>query len=66
MGTSLKIPGFKKLVKEFGKVVAGGGKGRVILVNQEAMRTAEWEGIFDYQSKLRSPLFGFGDLHEEY
>lgn len=47
MGTSLKIPGFKKLVKEFGKAVKAKG-GLRILVNREEIKGQEWTDVFDY------------------
>lgn len=61
-GTSLAIPGVKRMVKELAKAVRGGsrGKGRgkcargtetemkVVLVNDEAPKNpAEWSGVFD-------------------
>ncbi|GAA6064090.1 hypothetical protein JCM10212_003448 [Sporobolomyces blumeae] len=47
MGTSLKIPGFKKLVKEFAKAVKANGGTRV-LVNREEIKGQEWKDVFDY------------------
>ncbi|KAM0752528.1 DHS-like NAD/FAD-binding domain-containing protein [Meredithblackwellia eburnea MCA 4105] len=52
MGTSLRIPGFKALVKDFAKVVLGtardkGGEGLRILVNNESVGK-EWDDVFDY------------------
>ena len=55
-GTSLRIPGFKKLVKEFSKAVKSQG-GICIFVNREAASSKEWEGVFDFQSE--SPLVSF-------
>ncbi|KAK4686726.1 hypothetical protein P7C73_g3393, partial [Tremellales sp. Uapishka_1] len=47
MGTSLKVHGLKRLVKEFSKVVHSSGKrGLVVFVNQSAP-SKEWEGIID-------------------
>ncbi|GAA5906722.1 hypothetical protein JCM6882_003284 [Rhodosporidiobolus microsporus] len=49
MGTSLKIPGFKKLVKEFGKAVKAKGGLRVLVNRDEMGGKAEWKDVFDYQ-----------------
>ncbi|GAA5833233.1 hypothetical protein JCM9279_001463 [Rhodotorula babjevae] len=46
-GTSLRIPGFKKLVKRFAARVKKSG-GLRVLVNRELV-SKEWEGVFDYQ-----------------
>ncbi|EIW70370.1 hypothetical protein TREMEDRAFT_16281, partial [Tremella mesenterica DSM 1558] len=45
MGTSLKVHGLKRLVKEFAKVVHG-RNGKVIFINQTAP-SKEWQGIID-------------------
>lgn len=45
-GTSLKIPGFKKMVKTFAAQAHERG-GKVVFVNMDAP-TAEWRGVFDY------------------
>lgn len=47
-GTSLRIPGFKKLVKEFSKAVRANG-GISVFVNREEMSSREWQEVFDYQ-----------------
>jgi NAD+-dependent protein deacetylase SIR2 len=55
MGTSLKVHGLRKLVKEFAKSVhespspthVGGSTGKVIFVNRTAP-SGEWAGIIDY------------------
>lgn len=57
MGTSLKVHGLKKLVKDFAKTVHATGSsspskakkwvGKVIFVNKTAP-AAEWAGIIDY------------------
>ncbi|TDL28247.1 DHS-like NAD/FAD-binding domain-containing protein [Rickenella mellea] len=56
MGTSLKVHGLKKLVKEFAKAVqasgvaerAGSGlRGKVVFVNKTPP-SSEWEGVIDY------------------
>lgn len=58
MGTSLKVHGLKKLVKEFAKAVHASGangrskspiipKGKVIFVNKTPP-SSEWDGIIDY------------------
>lgn len=55
LGTSLKVHGLKRLVKELAKAVHSlpatklrpeGGKGRVIFVNKTAPGK-EWDGVFD-------------------
>ncbi|GAA5941686.1 uncharacterized protein JCM15063_002641 [Sporobolomyces koalae] len=56
MGTSLKIPGFKKLVKEFAKAVKAKG-GLRILVNREEIKGQEWRDVFDYNVLSDSDLF---------
>ncbi|KAJ3193805.1 hypothetical protein HK101_004069 [Irineochytrium annulatum] len=45
MGTSLKVEGVKRLVRDLGKSVRGGG-GIVVLVNRIALGK-EWEDVFD-------------------
>jgi NAD-dependent histone deacetylase SIR2 len=49
MGTSLKVHGLRKLVKEFARVVHDqkSGSGKVIFVNKTAP-ASEWDGIIDY------------------
>ncbi|KAL1915698.1 uncharacterized protein VTP21DRAFT_6457 [Calcarisporiella thermophila] len=47
MGTSLKVPGIKRLVKEMAKCVHARG-GTVIFVNRVALARSEWDGVFDY------------------
>ncbi|GJN90902.1 hypothetical protein Rhopal_003916-T1 [Rhodotorula paludigena] len=49
-GSSLKIPGFKRLVKEFAKRVNANG-GLCVLVNREPVGK-EWDGVFDYHREL--------------
>jgi NAD+-dependent protein deacetylase SIR2 len=54
MGTSLKVFGLKKLVKEFAKVVHatpaknGLGGGKVIFVNLTKPSGTEWDTVIDY------------------
>jgi NAD-dependent histone deacetylase SIR2 len=54
MGTSLKVFGLKKLVKEFAKAVHdcpaknGLGGGKVIFVNLTKPSGSEWDSIIDY------------------
>lgn len=50
MGTTLKIPGFKKLVKELSKAVRSRG-GIAVFVNREEMPSKEWQSVFDYQGE---------------
>lgn len=52
MGTSLKIPGFKALVKQFAKTVRAKG-GACVLVNRDEMGSkSEWKSVFDYEGEL--------------
>ncbi|KAF0487813.1 DHS-like NAD/FAD-binding domain-containing protein [Gigaspora margarita] len=51
MGTSLRIPEVKLLIKDFAKAVHK-RKGYVILVNDKNVFTKEWNGIIDYQIKV--------------
>ncbi|RIB24367.1 hypothetical protein C2G38_2168835 [Gigaspora rosea] len=48
MGTSLRIPGVKCLIKIFAEAVHG-RNGYVIMVNATNVVTKEWNGIIDYQ-----------------
>lgn len=49
MGTSLKIPGLKKFIKEAARMIHANSKqGKVVFVNRTAP-TKEWEKIFDYE-----------------
>ncbi|GAA5991945.1 hypothetical protein JCM10908_002282 [Rhodotorula pacifica] len=57
MGTSLRIPGFKALVKQFAKTVRGRG-GKCILVNRDEMTSkSEWKAVFDYEVVMDSDAF---------
>lgn len=49
MGTSLKVFGLQKIVREFAKAVhsSKGGKGRVIFVNRTKPAETTWDGIID-------------------
>jgi hypothetical protein len=49
MGTSLKVFGLQKIVREFAKAVHShkNGKGRVIFVNRTRPAESVWEGIID-------------------
>lgn len=49
MGTSLKVFGLQKMVREFAKAVHAhkNGKGRVIFVNRTRPAESVWEGIID-------------------
>lgn len=48
MGTSLKVHGVKRLVKDISREVHGRG-GLVILVNKTTVGDSSWAGIIDYQ-----------------
>lgn len=52
MGTSLKISGLKKMIKDFAKSMKsrpGGENSLVVYVNKTACSRAEWQGVFDYE-----------------
>ncbi|CED84575.1 Sirtuin 5 and related class III sirtuins (SIR2 family) [Phaffia rhodozyma] len=60
LGTSLKVHGLKRLVKELSRSIHSlpvtkarphGGKGRVVFVNKTEPQGAEWKGVFDYWVK---------------
>jgi NAD-dependent histone deacetylase SIR2 len=46
-GTSLKVHGIKKLVKDFAKLVHA-NKGVVILINKSELAKSEWKSVIDY------------------
>jgi NAD-dependent SIR2 family protein deacetylase len=47
-GTSLSIPGVKRIVKEMARALQSRGNlPRVIMVNREMPKGKEWEGVFD-------------------
>ncbi|KAM0750756.1 DHS-like NAD/FAD-binding domain-containing protein [Meredithblackwellia eburnea MCA 4105] len=46
-GTTLKIPGFKTLVKDFARAAKERG-GTVVFVNAEKVGGKEWEDVFDF------------------
>jgi hypothetical protein len=48
VGTSLSIPGVKRIVKEMARSLnSRSGGPKVILVNREMPKGAEWHGVFD-------------------
>lgn len=47
-GTSLQIPGFKRLVRDFARAVRS-NNGFCVLVNLDSV-AKEWEDVFDYHS----------------
>jgi hypothetical protein len=47
IGTSLKVHGIKKLVKDFAKTVHA-NNGSVIFVNKGALPKSEWHNVVDY------------------
>ena len=49
-GTSLKIPGFKSLVRQFAAEVQANG-GVAVFVNREEVG-AEWNEVFDYHGQF--------------
>ncbi|GAA5913626.1 uncharacterized protein JCM6883_004026 [Sporobolomyces salmoneus] len=54
-GTSLQIPGFKQLVKDFAREVKANGGVRV-LVNREAV-AASWDEVFDFEFRMDADAF---------
>jgi len=56
-GTSLSIPGVKRIVKEMARALQSRGSlPKVIMVNREMPKGKEWEGLFD--------TFVAGDIQE--
>lgn len=49
MGTSLKVVGLKKLVKDFARSVHGNVDGLVVFVNKTSAPRSEWQNIFDVE-----------------
>lgn len=53
MGTSLKIPGLKKMIKDFARKMKSGRDGcktdLVVYINLTPCSRAEWETVFDYE-----------------
>lgn len=47
MGTSLKVHGLQKVVRDFAKVVHSQKNGRVIFVNRTRPSESQWEGVID-------------------
>lgn len=47
-GTSLKVTGVKKIVREMSKKVHENG-GIVVLINREAVSNSQWKNYIDYQ-----------------
>ena len=47
MGTSLKVFGLQKMVRDFAKAVHGSKGGRVIFVNRTRPAESVWEGVID-------------------
>ena len=48
MGTSLKVFGLQKVVREFAKAIHEQKKGKVIFVNRTRPAESVWDGILDY------------------
>ena len=49
IGTSLKILGLKKMVKDFAKIARTSSKSLILYINKTASRSKEWESVFDYE-----------------
>lgn len=47
MGTSLKVHGLQKVVRDFAKVVHNQKNGRVVFVNRTRPSESQWEGVID-------------------
>ena len=47
MGTSLKVHGLQKVVRDFAKVIHAQKNGKVIFVNRTRPSESQWEGIID-------------------
>ncbi|KAK4047898.1 SNAP receptor [Microbotryomycetes sp. JL201] len=62
-GTTLKIPGFKQLVKQFASAVKAKG-GLAVFVNKEEMPQAEWTRVFDYQIIGDAEVFAERIVHK--
>jgi len=56
MGTSLKVPGCKKLIRDVAQEVHGRG-GLAVFVNVTPVAAAEWDGIFDYHVSATTDEF---------
>lgn len=56
VGTSLKVPGLKKLIKDFARAVHA-QNGKVIFVNMTDAITSEWTQVIDYYVEGRSDDF---------
>jgi NAD-dependent histone deacetylase SIR2 len=52
MGTSLKVVGCKRLVKEMAKSIHANRKGKVIFVNLGTVSDSEWGDVIDYHFQL--------------
>ncbi|KPI41783.1 NAD-dependent histone deacetylase HST3 [Cyphellophora attinorum] len=48
MGTSLKVFGLQKIIREFAKAVHGQKKGKVIFVNRTRPAESVWDSFIDY------------------
>ena len=49
IGTSLKIIGLKKMVKDFAKIARTNSKSLILYINKTPSRNKEWESVFDYE-----------------
>lgn len=49
IGTSLKILGLKRMVKDFAKIARTNSKSLILYINKTPSRSKEWESIFDYE-----------------
>jgi NAD-dependent histone deacetylase SIR2 len=63
LGTSLKIPGFKNLVKDFvfqARQRSGKQNVRAVLINATDVLSTEWKGVFDYFGAFDPLLLDLG------
>ena len=56
MGTSLKIPGCKDLIRSLGKVIHE-KKGLVIFINDKAVSSSEWDSLIDFHISCKTDSF---------
>ena len=49
IGTSLKVLGLKRMVKDFAKIARTNSKSLILYINKTPSRSKEWESVFDYE-----------------